>query len=140
MSLNIIRLCVGCESIEDLRDWQETHNEAPDYPGCVFTMTTMYPKRAEEIIGQGSLYWVIKGKIAVRQPIVAINRTLGPEGEQRTRLVLKAEWIETVPTPTRPFQGWRYFDSEKAPPDLSGAGGADMPPEMAAELRSLGLL
>lgn len=140
MSLNIIRLCVGCESIEDLRDWQETHNEAPDYPGCVFTMTTMYPKRAEEIIGKGSLYWVIKGRIAVRQGIVAINRTLGPEGEQRTRLVLKAEWVQTVPTPTRPFQGWRYFDAEKAPPDLGSEADDAMPPEMAAELKSLGLL
>jgi hypothetical protein len=140
MSLNILRLCVGCESIEDLRDWQETHSEAPDHPGCVFTMTTMYPRRAEEIIGKGSLYWVIKGRIAVRQGIVAINRTLGPEGEQRTRLVLKAEWVQTVPTPTRPFQGWRYVDADKAPPDLGAETDGAMPPDMAAELKTLGLL
>ncbi len=140
MSLNILRLCVGCESIEDLRGWQETQRDVPDYPGCVFTMTTMYPRRAEEIIGKGSLYWVIKGRIAVRQGIVAINRTLGPEGEQRTRLVLKAEWVQTVPTPARPFQGWRYFDADKAPPDLGAETDGAMPPDMAAELKTLGLL
>jgi hypothetical protein len=142
--LNILRLCVGCESLDDLRSWQSTELPPlpPPWQEHIFTLTTMYPKRADEIAGQGSLYWVIKGRIAVRQGIVQIDKVSTTDGGTRTRLILRREWIETVPVPCRPFQGWRYLEPERAPPDIGSAGAPppDMPPELAAELRTLGLI
>ena len=50
--------------------------------------------------------------------------------------------VRTRLNPQRPIQGWRYLEAVDAPPDL-GLGDADtgeMPAEMVAELRELGLL
>ena len=42
----------------------------------------------------------------------------------------------------RIFQGWRYLEAKDAPVDILNEAepGEAMPPEMAAELRELGLL
>ncbi len=149
MALNLLRLCVGCESIEHLRQWQTSPLRDPlpaPYGDCVFTVTSMVPKRVKELCDGGSLYWVIKGRIAVRQSFVAIDSVQDEVGRSAARLILKREWVETVPTPCRPFQGWRYLDPERAPPDLAGAFGSDpggasaLPPEMIKELKDLGLI
>ena len=100
------------------------------------------PRRADELLRGGSIYWVIKGLIQARQGLLAIEPQADAEGRRSTLLLLEPELHRVVPTPQRAFQGWRYLKPEDAPPDLSAAAGdlPDMPPEMIAELRSLGLL
>ena len=102
----------------------------------------MVPKRVDEVLDDGSLYWVIKGQIACRQRLLAIRPFVDGEGIGRCHLVLEPVVMAVSPRPCRPFQGWRYLTAKDAPPDLSGGAGApaDMPEAMRRELVELGLL
>ncbi|MEH3125665.1 DUF1489 family protein [Agrobacterium cavarae] len=144
MALHLIKLCVGADSIEDLREWVSqrslTAMAAGLEPHSVHT-TRMIPKRMEEVLDGGSLYWVIKGQVQARQKLLDIRSFTGGDGITRCDLVLGPEVIETSPAPKRPFQGWRYLKDEEAPRDLAGSGLADdMPSDLRRELAELGLL
>jgi len=130
MSVNLVKLCVGADTIEDLRAWEQGHSTRTIH-------TRQTPKRAEELLDGGSLYWVIKGVILVRRPILSIETV---EGEHPQCLItISTEHILTEPQPRRPFQGWRYLEVKDAPRDLPrGADGADMPPDLIAALRDAG--
>ena len=133
MALHLIKLCVGCDSVEELRAWR-AERARRGVPPIVPTRQT--PKRAAELLEGGSLYWVIKGVILVRQPIVKIV-TL-ESGVQPCRIDLGPELILTAPQPRRPFQGWRYLEAKDAPVDLTTAEATDLPQDLAKELRELG--
>jgi hypothetical protein len=135
MALHLIKLCVGVNSPEELRAWR-AERAALGQPPIVHTRQT--PKRGEEILDGGSLYWVIKGQVLIRQRILAIE-TVGEGREARCEIGLDPELIDTAPQPRRPFQGWRYFTTEDAPPDLTAAAGeAAMSPDLARRLREIG--
>lgn len=138
-ALNLIKLCVGCESPDHLRDWQAGRLAAQ---GRIVHITRMVPKRSEELLDGGSLYWVIKGVVRVRQRILALHDGTDEDGRGFCAIELDPELVEVEPRPHRPFQGWRYLKGDSAPPDLpDGAAGEEPPPpEMAAELRRLGLI
>ncbi len=138
--LNIIKLCVGAESVEDLLDWQREN--APRWaPGTAEHVTRMWPKRAEEILAGGSLYWVIKGVILARQRIVGLEERRGADGIARCALVLDANVIRTEAALRRPFQGWRYLAPEETPRDLPKGRERDdkLPPALAQALAEIGL-
>ncbi len=100
----------------------------------------MMPRRADEIVGKGSIYWVIAGAVRCRQLIVGLEPDVDSEGRGYCDIVLDADIIRTAPHPRRPFQGWRYLEPKDAPADLAGEG-EDLPPEgMAEELAKYGLL
>ncbi|PVE56360.1 DUF1489 family protein [Rhizobium rhizogenes] len=144
MALHLIKLCVGADSIDDLREWVSqrslTAMAAGLEPHSVHT-TRMIPKRMEELLDGGSLYWVIKGQVQARQKLLDIRSFTGGDGITRCDLVLGPEVIETSPAPKRPFQGWRYLKDEEAPRDLGGSGLTDdMPSDLRRELAELGLL
>ena len=146
MTLHLIKLCVGCTSIEDLRDWQlEKLAQArkAKREARLWHRTRMFPKRGEEIIGQGSLYWVIKAVVQVRQPILDLVPVTGDDGIARCDIVLGHELVPVRPVPRRAFQGWRYLPAEDAPADLAGGVAGDlsrMPAAMRSELLALGLI
>ena len=139
MSLHLIKLSVGTEDVEDLRTWQARRLKRT---GRLFHQTRMMPRRREELLRGGSIYWVIKGYVRARQRLTDIEPAVDADGRSCTLLMLDPELVPTVPRAHRPFQGWRYLAPEDAPPDLAAAadGVAEMPPELAAELRELGLL
>lgn len=143
MTLHLMKLAVGIDSVAHLRAVQAgRRGEA-----ATFSHPTRHaPKRAEELLAGGSLYWVIRGVIRVRQRLVAIEPGVpGPSGGVAgpCLLVLDPALVETVPRPQRPFQGWRYLKADDAPADAGGVDDghpAELPAEMAAELARLGLL
>lgn len=138
MSIHLIKLCVGADSIEDLGRWQARRLKET---GSIGHVTRMFPKRAAELLDGGSLYWVIKGLIQVRQRVVAIDRVEGEDGVTRCRLVFTPELVPVRPAPRRPFQGWRYLKPADAPPDWGmREGDEDPPPGMREELAELGLI
>lgn len=138
--LNILKLCVGAESVEDLIQWQ--HSQSPRWPpGCAIHITRMWPKREAEVTGGGSLYWVIKGVILARQRILRLEEVTGPDGIRRCALVLDAEVIRTTPAPRRAFQGWRYLDPTDTPRDLTKGREREepLPDGLARALAEMGL-
>ena len=144
MALHLIKLCVGADSVEDLEAWiahridlQRAVGQEPHH----VHVTRMQPKRADELLSGGSLYWVIKGNVQARQKLIGIEPFTDNEGIGRCRLVLDPELVHTRWQPKRPFQGWRYLKDEDKPADLGDDEGIeDLPPDLRGELASLGLL
>ena len=101
----------------------------------------MWPKRADEVLNGGSLYWVFKGVILARQRILGLEERIGGDGIARCALVLDPEVIRTEGVPRRPFQGWRYFSPEEAPRDLAAGRARDdvLPDALAQALAEIGL-
>lgn len=145
MPLHLIKLCVGVETIQELRDWIEENETHYRRLGRTYEQThttRMVPKWAEELLEGGSLYWVIKGQVACRQRLLAITPFTDGQGIGRCRLHLDPLVVPVDPRPYRPFQGWRYLADQDAPRDLGdGAKGAEeMPESLRRELAALGLL
>ena len=140
MALNIIKLCVGAESIEDLTDWHRSHS-AVWAPGTAEHVTRMRPKRAAELLDGGSLYWVIKGQIMARQRLLGLEERRGTDGIGRCALILDLEVIRTEAAGRRPFQGWRYLDPAESPRDLPRGRAREqtLPPALAQALAEIGL-
>src|ERR1700683_5527824 len=145
MALNLIKLCVGCDSVRDLEDWigqklkdKRRRGEKPEH----IHRTRMVPKRAAELTDGGSLYWVIRGEVACRQRIRDVRPFRDKEGVGRCGLVLDPRVVLVAPRPVRAFQGWRYLDAKDAPRDLAkvAPGAGAMPEKMRRELRELGLM
>jgi hypothetical protein len=145
MSLHLIKLCVGCDSITDLQEWIEEnrahfHRLGRDYEQT--HTTRMVPKRIDELLGGGSLFWVIRGHVACRQALLDVRPFTDADGIGRCRLVLEPKLVPVAPRPFRPFQGWRYLTTKDAPRDIDSRAGdlAVMPEDMRRELAELGLL
>jgi hypothetical protein len=145
MPLHILKLCVGAESISDLEEWiaeRQAQRRARGEPAEQLHTTRMVPKRIEEIVSGGSLYWVIKGQISARQRLIDIRPFTDGEGIGRCHLVMEPVVVPVEPRPFRPFQGWRYLQDKDAPRDISERSGdlGVMPEQMRRELAELGLL
>lgn len=140
MTLHLIKLCVGADAVEDLIDWQKTR-AALNPDGLPRHVTRMWPKRGDELLDGGSLYWVFKGQVLARQRILRLDEVTGTDGIRRCGIALDPEVTRTEPQPRRPFQGWRYLKPEDAPRDLPAQrpGDDDLPPELSAALADLGL-
>ncbi|HWA68870.1 MAG TPA: DUF1489 domain-containing protein [Rhizomicrobium sp.] len=143
MPLHIIKLCVGCDSLADLAGWQKARlkdKRARGQKPELVHVTRMTPKRGDEVLDGGSLYWVIKGQIAARQTLLAL-RELKKNGVPHCGLVHDKKLVPVVARPRRPFQGWRYLEAKDAPPDLAlTKGAAALPEALQRELAALGLL
>src|ERR1044072_4187144 len=102
-SLNISKVAVGCASIEALRRRQASRVA----DGVVPIITRFRPKRAEELIG-GSIYWIVKHRIAARQTIIGFAER---EEDRRTIIRLDPELVAVKARPKRAHQGWRYLEA-----------------------------
>ncbi len=145
MTLNLIKLCVGCDSIEELQGWIGERLRDKKKRGLALEhvhTTRMMPKRVDELLAGGSLYWVIRGELACRQKLRAVRGIVDKEGISRCELVLDQKVVAVRPRVFRAFQGWRYLTANDAPPDLDRAapGAGIMPEPLRRELRELGLL
>jgi hypothetical protein len=145
MTLHIIKLCVGADSIEDLQQWiDETQAECRRLgrPAEQIHTTRMAPRRRDEVLDGGSLYWVIRGVLQVRQPIRDLRPVKGDDGIERCEIVLEPVLVQTERRQKRPFQGWRYLAPAEAPRDIGqrGEGGDALPTDMRRALAELGLL
>lgn len=138
-SLNLIKLSVGTEDVQDLADWQKTARaKGPD--GLPRHVTRMWPKRDAELLEGGSIYWVIKGVVLARQRIVRLDEVDRGDGIRRCAIVLDPEIVRTEAVPRRPFQGWRYLKGREAPLDLKqGRANDDLPPTLMTALAEIGV-
>lgn len=146
MPLHLIKLAVGCESVEDLAEWQADRLKQMKRDGQkpeLFHRTFQMPKRREELLDGGCMYWVIKGIIQARQRLLDLREGTKPDGSPCSLLILDKTLVTVRPTPRRAFQGWRYLKPDEAPADLKirkGDDVAEMPPKLRRDLAELGLI
>lgn len=139
--VNLIKLSVGTEAIADLAAWQATPM-ARTRDGQPCHVTRMFPKRVDEVLNGGSIYWVIKGVIQCRQKILRLDEVDRGDGIRRCAIILDKDLHPTAASPRRPFQGWRYLKPEDSPPDLPKHRQAEdpLPAELSKALADIGVL
>lgn len=145
MTVHLLKLCVGIEDVDHLAEMQKQRLEMKrkaGQPAELLHVTRSFPRRADQVLDGGSLYWVIKRVIRVRQRVVDLRETVNQEGKPACAIVLDPEHIQVERRPHRAFQGWRYLQPSDAPKDLRdvGAGAEDLPDDMADALKELGLI
>jgi hypothetical protein len=142
MPLHMIKLAVGVDSIAHLRTLQanrrKERRQKPSSPHWVYTRNS--PKREDDLLDGGSLYWIIRGFMRARQTLVGFDEDVDDEGRKYCKIKIQRTVVPVAPVAWKPFQGWRYMEADKAPADLSRGDSDDMPQDMANELRKLGLL
>lgn len=140
--IHMIKLSVGVATLAELESYrnERAHWWGADYGEDVHVhRTRQMPKRADEMVGQASVYWVIGGQVVCRQPILRFEKFTSAEGIDYCDIIMSRDMIRTVPYPKRPFQGWRYLRPEDAPPDLGANENAESL-ALAADLAKLGLI
>jgi hypothetical protein len=138
--LHLLKMAVGVADIDELRRFRAARLKER---GASWVYTRNRPRRAEEVLAGGSIYWVIRGQIRVRQLVTGFRAERDENGRAYCLIEVDHDLVETVWRPWRPFQGWRYLTPADAPPDrIGGRPGGDeaIPAAMLAELRALGLL
>jgi hypothetical protein len=144
MALHLLKLCVGVHSLDQLEEIsarRAAEARAAGRDPVMSTHTRMLPKRLSELRDGGSLYWVIRGQVLARQPLIDIVQHAEGDGTRCCRILMRPEVIAVRPRPCRAFQGWRYLEPNDAPPDwVLDSGSAAAPPEMRRELMELCLI
>jgi hypothetical protein len=136
MTVHLKKVSVGSQSLDNLRDWQALRLAQT---GRLVHVTRNRPRRADELLDGGSIYWIIKGVVTARQAIIDLAEAQRADGTPACGIVLSPEIIQVAPIKMRIFQGWRYLEVKDAPPDIGANDTGDMPAELAAELRDLGI-
>lgn len=139
--VNLMKLSVGTENVEDLAEWQAT-KRAQTLDGLPRHVTRMWPKREAEILNGGSIFWVVKGVIQCRQAVLRLDENIGQDGIRRCAIVLEPKLIRVQGSLKRPFQGWRYLATIDAPADLPEGRAQEepLPVEMNRALAEIGVL
>ena len=145
MTVHLVKLCVGIDSVEHLREWQANRRSElarAGKPAVSCHRTAHMPRRRDDVLDGGSLYWVIKSFVLVRQRIVDLRPDKKDDGTKCCGIVLDPDLVATRPQPRRAFQGWRYLEAADAPADVQTLAevGEDIPPGMREELRELRLI
>jgi hypothetical protein len=133
--LHMSKVAISCASIETLRRRLESRVQ----DGIVPVLTRFMPKRADELVG-GSLYWIVKHRIAARQTILGFDVRAS---DRRTIIRLDPELVTVRASPKRAHQGWRYLAEADAPADLGAGEAGDLealPPDLAGKLAVLALI
>ena len=152
MTVHLIKLCVGVSDVSQLlheheRLTKQALKRKAKKPVEDHHWTRMRPKRSDEVLDGGSLYWVIRGVIRVRHRVLRLDDVTDADGQEYCAIIYDPKVTLVDPRPRRAFQGWRYLEADDAPPDLpnqrqalaNAAAECDMPANMLAELRTLGL-
>src|SRR5437660_11394769 len=92
MPLHLIKLAVGCDSVRELKEWVAERMATAKKKGLPLRhihVTRMTPKREEEILAGGSLYWVIRGEVAAREKINGLEPFRDKDSIGRCRIVMQ---------------------------------------------------
>ena len=143
MALHLIKLWVGHTSLKDLLDYQRRAPRpltSTKQSRELMHVTRNFPKRAQELLDGGSIYWVIKNTVVGRQRIVDLRHVV-KDDLPHCAIVYDTEFVHVQMRPHRPFQGWRYLEGRDAPPDVgANLHDHDMPEEVKQVLSELNLL
>jgi hypothetical protein len=137
MPLHLVKLAVGVDDIDHLRRLRAIRAAER---GGDWVYTRNRPRRAADVLDGGSIYWVVRGQIRVRQRVTGFRSERDADGRRYCLIEVDPGLVPTLSRSCRAFQGWRYLPADVAPPDRLGAGEEPPPERMLAELRALGLI
>jgi len=142
MAIHIVKLAVGIEDVDHLQLLQT--KRCVDN-GILFHSTRNSPRRSDELINGGSIYWVIKNFIRVRQRIINVEKAINSKGRPICHFILDCSLIKTELKGFKPFQGWRYLRDDQKPQDIdleqaNNLKSDRLPLELEVELKNLGLI
>lgn len=135
MPLHLTKVAFGVTSLDQLVERLRLRAAA----GPVELTTRYLPKRHAEVVGRGSLYWIVKHKLVARSAIVGFGEAEGG----RVAIRLDPELVLVQARAKRAHQGWRYLEDADAPLDLGGgdaSGLSAMPPALQGALADLALI
>ena len=137
--LHLMKMAAG------VREYPQLEASMRSRGNPVAVRTRNMPKRVDEIVPGGSMFWVFRGAVMARQPIVGIEAGSYGDGSKCAVILLEPELFRVVPMPKPAFQGWRYVEPAAAPADVGAAGVAasgieGLPDAMRRELAMLGLI
>src|SRR5690242_5686788 len=115
MTVHLVKIAVGADSIEDIAEFQKQRRaklKAERGKPILIHKTRNMPKREAEIVKAGSLYWIVKGFIRVRQRILGFEKRMDKEGRPFCEIRLESKLVRTVPLAHKPMQGWRYMEAD----------------------------
>lgn len=138
--LHLLKMAVGVADVEEMRRFRAARLKER---GASWVYTRNHPRRAGEVLAGGSIYWVVRGQIRVRQLVTGFRAERDDNGRAYCLIEVDHDLVETQWRAWRPFQGWRYLSPADAPPDrLGGTPRTEetIPAAMLAELRALGLI
>lgn len=143
-SIHLIKLVVGLPDLPTFARHQD-HWLIPYKDGLAHPVWTRHkPKRDEELLNGGSMYRVMKNRIQFRQRIIGFEEHIDPDKGKMCLILCDPDIIQTVSTPKRAFQGWRYLKPEDAPDDIGPYDLNDQDdendPVMGEKLAALGLV
>ncbi len=139
-TLHLVKLAQGIESPAALRRAQLRRLRAGNGRARLTHFTRNRPVRTPELLDGGSIYWVVRGYIAVRQRLLDIVDATNAHGREGVNLVFHPDLVATEPRRLRAFQGWRYLEAGRAPPDRDLLIDPGLPDTIARDLYRLGLL
>lgn len=139
--MHLLKLSVGTTSVEGLEEWHK-NPQSQGADGLPRHITRMWPKRQDEVLAGGSIFWVIQGHIRCRQRVLRFDEVIGGDGIRRCAFVLEPQLVRTTTVKRRPFQGWRYLTPSDAPADLPHTRHSEdaLPAELSAALADIGVL
>lgn len=145
MPIHMIKTAAGLQDIDQLIERQSGGRCKYKGQAATYAYTRYAPKRADEIIqGGGSIYWILKNRIQVRQKILGFEMVEQDGEHDWCKIMVEPQLYKTIAVQRRAIQGWRYLEGKDAPKDrglyIPGSADDEPPEEMAEELKKLGLL
>ncbi len=143
--IHIIKLAVGVDDLAHFYEIQRAHEIEFEGRSVVPCWTRYKPRRAEEILSSGgSIYRVVKNRIVCRHKILGFEMVETESKGTMCMIMQDPQMIETIHTPRRAFQGWRYLKPCDVPADkgiYKGGNTQDnIPEDLRLELKEAGLL
>ena len=136
MPLHLLKLAVGIDDLDHLRRVRAARQAER---GGSWVYTRNHPRRAQEVLAGGSIYWVIRGQIRVRQRITGFHSERDDNGRRYCLIEVDPKLV-----PRCRGRGGRSRAGATCRRRMHrriGGGSGETPPDrMFAELRSLGLI
>ena len=141
MTIHLVKMAVGIGSVEHLKNIQ--NKLRANNNDILHHYTRNKPKRSCELLDGGSIFWIIKGYVRVKQRIFAIDEIFDQTRKKRCIITLDSKLARVEMLAHKPIQGWRYMEDRFAPKTINEGYAASIdnfPETMVKELKSLGLI
>src|SRR3954449_4390495 len=88
--LHLLKMAVGVRDVDELRQFRAARLRER---GSSWVYTRNHPRRAAEVLAGGSIYWVIRGQVRVRQLVAGFSSERDDNGRAYCRIEVDPELV-----------------------------------------------